>query len=452
MYQSDLLCRRTVRHVLFEKSRALSFSPGVDAAEVLRHAAKAYRRRRRRNAAFAALLIVYLLALINADGRRGFISLVALGVTLLVACYETCTLFSALNKLTRSTSGESAPGFASTDRVEKRLTEVAPWFTGNVTVFPASTPFFGYGITVRNWSVVINAATPAAGHEVEPFTVVELRERIARALAELGDLSPLGLEMKDRIMVSGSDISRVRKPVRDQILDTDTGMVVPLVDQGFIDELWENPDEYVRPYLTCSVTGWGGNLVLTAFIRLRCCNGLLSIEVNYSVLTPIDNRFHVVDALATPGNFWPRASIALGCMTAVPLRVLMSPVWSLVDLSRMLRGDHREKGNPRSQRDFWFDYGPGFSLREQAITFNYQKFFQRLDRELYAKAIERRLLDATEDFLTDHKVDVAAFHTQSVSGINHGVFVTGDATLSAQSIAVGNNARAGAFLSSAREG
>ncbi|MDY7087136.1 MAG: hypothetical protein SYR96_18725, partial [Actinomycetota bacterium] len=129
----------------------------------------------------------------------------------------------------------------------------------------------------------------------------------------------------------------------------------------------------------------------------------------------------------------------------LPGQILMSPIWTCVDFVRASRVAGHSRLRSEDGKDFWFNYGPGVSLREQAINFDYKKFFQRLDSDLYAKAVEQKLLESIKTFLADHNVDASAFESQSTTVVNHGVFVTGDATLSAQSIAAGANARSTVF-------
>ncbi|MEV7629081.1 hypothetical protein [Actinoplanes sp. NPDC089786] len=375
------------------------------------------------------------------EDHRYRVLLAALGFLVFAAWYEISVVFSSLRSLTESGRAKAPQGPRLAGAASRRLEEAVSRLARNVIVYPASAPFFGYGISVRNWNFVIDAATPVSGCEAIPFAVSDLLAKMRERLTELDGLCPLGVILEDRVMVSGTDVNRVPKYVRDRVIDSRTGAVAPAIDSEFVDRLWADPDEYVRPYMTCSVVGWGGNLVLTAFIRVRYCNGQLSIEVNYSVLTPIDERYRSVDAFDAPRNIRHRVLVALTSATLLPGQILMSPIWTCVDFIRASRFAGHSRLGSQDGKDFWFNYGSGFSLREQAINFDYQKFFQRLDSDLYAKAVEQKLLEAIKTFLADHNVDASAFESQSATVINHGVFVTGDATLSAQSIAAGANAR-----------
>ncbi|MDY7087854.1 MAG: hypothetical protein SYR96_22450, partial [Actinomycetota bacterium] len=345
--------------MFFERVRALNSSPGVDTETVLRHAAAAHYRRRIRNFIFVAFLFAFVAAIAKAEDHRYWVLSATSGFLTLAAWYEISVVFSALRSLTESGSAKAPRGPRLVGRARGQLEATVSRLARNVTVYPASAPFFGYGISVRNWSVVVDAATPASGCEAIPFTVSDLLGRMRERLAELEGLCPLGVILEDRVMVSGTDLNRVPKYVRDRIIDSGTGAVAPAIDSEFVSRLWEDPDEYVRPYITCSIVGWGGNLVLTAFIRVRYRNGQLSIEVNYSVLTPIDERYRSVDAFDAPRNIRHRVLVALTSVALLPGQILMSPIWTCVDFVRASRVAGHSRLRSEDGKDFWFNYGPG---------------------------------------------------------------------------------------------
>jgi hypothetical protein len=96
---------------------------------------------------------------------------------------------------------------------------------------------------------------------------------------------------------------------------------------------------------------------------------------------------------------------------------------------------HREIArNPR------FDYGATTSLRELAQASSYRRYFQWLDRDRFAKILERELLDAIVTFLDAHDIDTSDLEERQAAVLNNGVIVTGG-TVSTQSLAVGAQAR-----------
>lgn len=89
------------------------------------------------------------------------------------------------------------------------------------------------------------------------------------------------------------------------------------------------------------------------------------------------------------------------------------------------------------------------SPREAAADPRDQRYFQELDTSLYAKVVERQILQAITDFLTDHGIDTSEFTERQTTILNHGIYVTGG-SLNVQSMAVGKRARATSGMSNAK--
>lgn len=84
-----------------------------------------------------------------------------------------------------------------------------------------------------------------------------------------------------------------------------------------------------------------------------------------------------------------------------------------------------------------FNYGAAFSLREAASDRLYYRYFQMLDRELYAKTIEHRVLDALVEFMEDHNIDSSDLIQRQTTIYNSGMFAGRDISVSRSSIRAG---------------
>jgi len=93
-----------------------------------------------------------------------------------------------------------------------------------------------------------------------------------------------------------------------------------------------------------------------------------------------------------------------------------------------------------------FDYGSSRSPRERAADERFQRYFQQLDRDMHVKIIERTVLAAIVDFLDDKGIDTTELVQRQTTILNNGVFVTGGATVNAQSMAGGTGAQASTGL------
>ena len=72
------------------------------------------------------------------------------------------------------------------------------------------------------------------------------------------------------------------------------------------------------------------------------------------------------------------------------------------------------------------------------------------DKELYAKVVEKRLLQAITTFLEAKGVDTSELVERQTTILNQGVYVTGGGTVTAESIAAGTGARAKAAMTKVR--
>ena len=64
-------------------------------------------------------------------------------------------------------------------------------------------------------------------------------------------------------------------------------------------------------------------------------------------------------------------------------------------------------------------------MRELATEPRYSRYFQRLDKEMHVKIVERRVLDAIVSFLDEHGVDTSELKHRRETILNQGVMISG---------------------------
>ena len=91
--------------------------------------------------------------------------------------------------------------------------------------------------------------------------------------------------------------------------------------------------------------------------------------------------------------------------------------------------------------NYAFNYGAITSLRERVSDSNeYNRYFQKLDQEMYLKSIERRIVDGLSKFLDGKNIDTSDFKETRSTILNHGVMVSGG-SVQAQNLTVGERAK-----------
>ncbi|MGP3967469.1 hypothetical protein [Streptomyces sp. 6N223] len=444
--QIDPQFNATLLKVMSERRRAIASSPEVDLVTVLKYGLAARRRQLGRDACLAAILLLFLLLLPS----LGVVALLWGAVLgwLVVYGEKLWTFYRVLAPGLRRDVFDPARAPAPNARADAaRLTEIRGQTRGNLTVFPLYRPFVGYGGTIRAWSLTLNVATPGEGRTVEPFTVHELYAHMATAAGEIG--LP-GTAVENRLFVNGNDLLHQLEPahVRDAVLPDRFAAPAPGVPDGVLSWLRDNPHQRTRPYLVVRLPGWHGELVVTLFLRFTLLprRDLLHVEASASLLAPVRERYRVVDRLL--GQPTPRQILRLAPGPAATLGGMVSSVPRLLAAAfEPLAENSKRREEERAIKDRTFNYGASVTPREAASDNLYYRYFQEQDVEMYDGLIERRIWDALVDFLDEHGVDVSELKERRTTILNNGVYITGQGSLTARSVAAGTGARSVAMNS-----
>ncbi|HEV2782793.1 MAG TPA: hypothetical protein VGX25_25665 [Actinophytocola sp.] len=312
--------------------------------------------------------------------------------------------------------------------LSERLSQIEDAERGNVTVYDGFTPFVGYGPTVSSWSFALptlrsDAEASADGQNVVLLDTVELVGYMRDRLSSIGtqpDALP-GLFLTDRVFVSGDALTahptilpdRNQAP-RQQLPDED------------VTRLAARPHGSARHYLCAQVPSWGGEVVASTFLHFSTDGRLLYLQCDRTILGPLWQQYHDVDRLtplltaAALGRLLARAASGL------PSALRRAPVRVVRDLNFRWRWERRgtvERAIAR--QDLGYNYGAGFSVREEATDDNYHNYFQKTDAAKHLKLIERHVLTALLDFLDEHDVDTTEFRNRQMTILNQGIIQTG---------------------------
>jgi hypothetical protein len=353
-------------------------------------------------------------------------------------------LYGVLEKQLRRENFEPANAPApGDDRTRRRLDEIAARDRGNVTVFPEYSPFIGFGPAVQTWSIVLNTATAAVGRTVDPFEVGDLHRHVA---ADLQALGLPGVSIEDRLFVNGLDLRHDIDPaVTRQILPDELRAPLAQIDQRLIDELRTDAKGRSRPYLMVRITGWSGELTLTVFLRFALLRDrdLLFVESSYSLLPPVKDRYREADRLTPVPTLRQLAKLAGRSAALVPGQLLRCLPRTVAVAAGPIAGYFKARRDERQiTQDRSFNYGAVLAPRELVHDNKFDRYFQQLDKEMYAKIAERRILDSIREFMERHGIDLADFADRQTTILNHGVFATGNAKVDVGAFASGTMAKA----------
>ncbi|MFF0001384.1 hypothetical protein [Streptomyces avermitilis] len=430
------LARKAVARIVHEPRRAAASSPGVDLGCVLRHALAAHTRQQRRD---VVLLLLLLVMVVTLPFTYGASLLLGLLVAWVVVAAELLSVHYGVvsRKLKRENFDPKYAPRPPGVRDAARLEAIELRDRGNVIVSSRFEPFVGHGETFRSWSFALNTGRPEAGKQVIPFTIHELNAHIS---ARVGALKLPGMDISDVLLVNGADLLiGIDDRTRGEVLRNLAGPPGAQVSDALLRELREDGKGRARPYLAIRVTGWSGELVSTLFLRCALMSGrdTAFIEGSNCLLAPVREKYRTVDRLLDSPTFGQWCQLVAEAGVRTPILLVRAPFAILGDLFAPFARRREQRRQERWIRLRSFDYGAEFSLREEASDWLFYRYFQALDRELYAKTIEHRVLDALVQFLEDHNIDSSDLIQRQTSIYNSGLFAGRDISIKGSSVRAG---------------
>lgn len=430
----SVFARDVLKSVLRQPRRAVGPSNGVDVGLVIRHCVSAYRRRLLRNGALVLVVLVLVWALWT---QRSSIALamlvVAWGIVLLEGAFVRFEVLAA-----RLSSRRPDPRLPVSPRLQARLADIEAAQAVNVTVYSGYGPFVGSGLDLGAWSFAVDLGK---GKEVvgvrrtpKPLDLGALRGRVAAAALATGIDR---VSVTDVLHVSGQHLGDV--PIQPGgPLSRPLGYVDPAVVREYVDR----PTPTCRHFQRIQVVAWGGEMVLSIFLRFTVVGGRLYAEATYTFMPPVTHLWHVVDHLTpVPTPLQALQLVARSLLNTVVAVFTAAPML-LLDGWRVGIREPLERWEERiAIRDgTTVNYGTLTTVRQRGASGAEFRHFQKLDREMYVKLLERSILDTVVAVMDECDIDTSDLVERKSTILNEGVLITGG-TLQAGSLAVGRGAK-----------
>ncbi|MFH0520157.1 hypothetical protein ACHBTE_23650 [Streptomyces sp. M41] len=430
--------RQAVEQIVEEPRRAVASSPGVDLGCVLRHALAARRRQARRDTVLALLLLAILITLPFSFGASLFLGFLA--AWFIVAVESLTVHYGVVARQLRRENfvPDQAPEPVSPQQ-RQRIQEIERRDRGNVVVFSLYAPFVGYGPVTSTWSFAVDTARPEEGKQIVPFTVHELNDHLA---AQVADLKLPGVHVENLLLVNGGDLLYgVDDRTRAHLLPDTDGPPKEKVLPDLLRDLREDGKGRARPYLAIRVTGWSGELATTLFLRCALLSDgkMLFIEGSSSLLAPVREQYRIADQLLDAPTLRQWVALVSGAGRRTPGLLFGAPFSAVAGLFSPLIEHRKQRRQAREIRHRQFNYGASFSIRDAASDQLYYRYFQQLDRELYAKTVEHRVLAALVEFMEDHNIDSSDLVQRQTTIYNSGLYAGGNVTVSDSAVGVGGS-------------
>jgi hypothetical protein len=447
-----------IKFCLHDKHHALGACFGLDMATVVRHCRRAQRIFDRRSLflllpGIAGLFVVGALLVSEqssspADALTGVIGI---GLVVFLASFGVCLYFELLARsiVTKHFLHSNFSPDVFLQKDDTPVDELKAAEAGNTVVYSGFTPFVGSGENLGAWSFALDlrkrtcdgaaslqgdSAPELTEQELEDISLQALYECIAKRIAKLG-LDRVTIQ--DKLYVNGRDIRDDKRFLSDPLSRPRYRVEEPVM----VNAMLQQGENQLRHYRCIRVVDWNGELVLSIFLRFSRLSHNLFVEASYYLLTPVADRFRAVDAMSPHFRFGRFLNSVLLAGIKTPLLTLWAPI-SLLNhlLQRFHRYSERKREEELIRENPTFDYGASFSFRQWATANEYRQYFQRLDKEMYMKVLEKNVLDTILSFLKEHDVDVSEFNQRQSMILNQGVMVSGSGTIASENLSVGKGA------------
>lgn len=214
------------------------------------------------------------------------------------------------------------------------------------------------------------------------------------------------------------------------------------IDEEYILKKMNSNDKKERHYRVVRIPMWNGQLFLSMYYRFLVTNDILFCEARFFLLTPLKKKYleiKNIPLMPTKREFFEALmqSIFVGAFSWIQ-------VW-LNALAFMQGGFMSERARVKQwQREVesnrLYNYGWENSLREKWSSELYERYFQKVDKDVSQKLLTNGFLAGLMDFLSERNICIDQFKQTSSKIINEGVMISGG-EVRAETLAVGKGAK-----------
>ncbi|MBW4477896.1 MAG: hypothetical protein KME54_13750 [Tolypothrix brevis GSE-NOS-MK-07-07A] len=440
-----------IQQIFKEEYKAIAISHDVDLPIVIQHCLGAKKREFIRNLLLAPLFVAQLASSIQDESFHWWRDLIFLpfnwsnfiyflvAFSIIIVDKWFIRYVRLAKDLSKANFGQFYLHLKQNERAKNILAELAKAQQSNVIVFGEFSPFPGSGFDDGGWSfsLNLNQGKEQMGNVLQPkpFQIEELYEFIAHHIKTL-DLP--GLSIEDKLCVDGEKI-------RDNKLFIAERFTRPYsqLNSEEIKKFVNTTAYHIRYYKHIKVISWNGDFIFSVFLRFVKNQKKIFVENSYFLLPPIKTEYRQVDTLNSKLNLRKVNQLLVESLLTTVFLSPFSPVMVVFGAFMEFWGDRKYRKEMRYQIKEMpnFNYGAITSVRELATSSNYTHYFQKLDREMYLKVIERQIIDSLSEFLDSKNIDTSELTERRTAIFNSGVLVSGG-SFQATNVSSGTNTKA----------
>jgi hypothetical protein len=189
---------------------------------------------------------------------------------------------------------------------------------------------------------------------------------------------------------------------------------------------------------------WDGQILLSMYYRLLIFNNSLFCEARFVLLPPLKDKYLQINNIPSKPTLAEfvansRQSLARGVFSWIP--VLLYPVWYILggfiaENASLRRGRWRRE----VETNRLYNYGWTRSLREKWSSSSFERYFQKVDKDVSLKLLTNGFLAWLQEVLAQRNISIEQFKQTTTKIINEGVMISGG-EVKAETLAVGKGAK-----------
>ncbi|THU40306.1 hypothetical protein FAM09_10590 [Niastella caeni] len=410
--------------------KAIVHPPGLDPVVLLKHALNARSKERRFYALLFIPSLLCILTLPLLPIALLFLTIIFLAV--LVRYYNNKRFIKE-----HFITGNFNYNFSYDGSEKELIHQLQENTTKNVVYYSGYSPFVGCGYEVGGWSFVIDIdkGKTDLGQTLAPksFQEDELYYIVSQELLQL-KLENLSIENK--IYFNGKDLRNNK-----DILPNIFRHPVTEVNSEYTKKAMNYGVENARFYKMIQVTGWEGDLVLSAFLRFKKGEKTLFVENNYYLLPPIKDEYRAVDRIKQDSGIRHFLRLMTKLFLISIVETIRSVSYVFGQISKGIKSLFGISPEAKLRKEVKispdYDYGAHSSIREMVCQSQYFQHFQKLDKERFLKTIDKRIFNGITEFLDSKNISTEEFKTRENIVMNNGIIVQSGGVLTSQNVSAG---------------
>jgi len=306
---------------------------------------------------------------------------------------------------------------------------------GNVVISGGYSPFLGSGFDIDSWSFTVNIKEADDEKKpVEKVLVTELHERIKEELQSLGfdDLS-----ITDELYVNGKDVNLVAHLLPNGRLSKP----VESVDLHYLTNNTNNNDKRVRHYRVVRIPMWNNQVILSMHFRFLVIKGNLFSEVRFFILPPLKEKYLAIENIPlkpTRKEFSENAirAVFYGAFSWIGVYI---HILGFIQGGFLAESAQKRTWKHEVESNRLYNYGWKNSLREKWASASYERYFQKVDKDVALKLLTSEFLASLQKYLNEKNISTNQFSQTTTKIFNEGVIISGG-EVKAEAFAVGKGA------------